>query len=390
MSFGHALYYPYINLTNKNWLKHAFLFWDKISRIVPYSIRPSDSEEIIKIKYETRFINDYSPNSWVISDTFKAFSEYLERIMDTEDFYRYYRMRYRDYFEDWEDEHWRRFREDFGFRRNILESIVKSYGTYLHVEKIHEKLKEKLFALGLAIPGEKEYKDWIKIDKEIDFIYMTYLAKSISKEKTIPIVTDVEEFYSASILFEPKLFRDYKSEFEYKLGNLLIGCFLPKDINSVPFDKLIEIRKKYSAERINFFNMISNLCQSLPEIDNESALKDALNHYKESLIEQTKELKNIYESFKIETVCKFLNISVPSALVSISDIIPIPYKSLGIGAGIIFGLVSTVASVKKEKKQLQERPLSYLLNISSELSGEDIFRKINDAVKGLRKWKIGD
>ena len=158
----------------------------------------------------------------------------------------------------------------------------------------------------------------------------------------------------------------------------------------MPFDKLIEIRKKYSAERINFFNMISNLCQSLPEIDNEAALKDALNHYKESLIKQTKELKDIYESFKIETVCKFLNISVPSALVSISDIIPIPYKPLGIGAGIIFGLVSAVASVKKEKRELQERPLSYLLNVSSELSGEDIFRKINDTVKGLRKWKIGD
>lgn len=390
MSFGHALYYPYINLTNKNWLKNAFLFWDKISRIVPSSVSPSDSEEIIKIKYETGFIENYSPDRWVISHTFHTFSEYLERIIDSDDFYRYYRTRFPHYFEDWEYKRWRRFREDPSFRRDILESIVKSSGTYLHVQKIDRNLKEKLFALGLAIPGENEYEDWIKIDNEIGFIYMTYLAKSISKEKTIPIVTDIEQFYSASILFEPKLFRDYQSEFEYKLGNLLIGYFLPKDINSVPFDKLIEIRKKYSAERINFFNMISELCRTLPTIDNESALKDALDHYKESLIKQTQELKDIYESFKIETVCKFLNISVPSTLVSFSDIIPIPYKHLGIGAGIIFGLVSAVASVKKEKKQLQERPLSYLLNVSSELSGKDIFRKINDTVKGLRKWIIGD
>jgi hypothetical protein len=53
-------------------------------------------------------------------------------------------------------------------------------------------------------------------------------------------------------------------------------------------------------------------------------------------------------------------------------------------------LVSSAASVKKEKKQLKERPLSYLLNLNSELSGEDIFKKINDTVKGIRKWGIGD
>ena len=385
MSFGHALYYPYINLTNKNWLKYAFLFWDKISRIVPSSVTPSDSEEIIKINYETGFIENYSPDEWVISNTFREFSEYLERIINSENFYRYYRRRFPDYSEEREYE--RRFPEDFSFRRDILESMVKSSGTYLHVQKIDKKLIEKLFHLGLAIPGEKGYEDWIKIDNEIGLIYMAYLAKSISKEKGIPAVTDIEQFYATSILFEPKLFRDYKSEFEYKLGNLLIGCFLPKDINSVPFDVLIEIRKKYDTERINFFNMISDLCQKLPEIDNESALKDVLDHYKKSLIKETMELKKIYKSFKIEAVIKFLTISVPSTLNLISsDIIPIPYKPLGIGAGIIFGLVSAVASVKKEKKQFQKRPLSYLLNVSSELSGEKIFRKINDAIQKIKLW----
>jgi hypothetical protein len=47
MSFGHALYYPRINLTNKNWLKYAVLYWDKISRIVPPSVQAADSEDVI-------------------------------------------------------------------------------------------------------------------------------------------------------------------------------------------------------------------------------------------------------------------------------------------------------------------------------------------------------
>lgn len=215
---------------------------------------------------------------------------------------------------------------------------------------------------------------------------MSYLAKVISNQKSLPVVTDIEQFFSVSSSFEPKVFRDYDAEFEYKLGNLLIASFLPKDINRVPFDKLIDLREKYSAERTAFFNTISEMCQNIPDIDNESALKDALNHYSASLIDQTMQLKSAFESNKIETVTKFMSISVPSTLVSLSSYIPVEYKPFGIGAGLLFGLASSINSVKKERNQLRQKPLSYLLSINSELSGDGLLRSINDGIKGIRKW----
>ncbi len=217
-------------------------------------------------------------------------------------------------------------------------------------------------------------------------MYMSYLAKIISNQKSLPVVTDIEQFFSVSSSFEPKVFRDYDAEFEYKLGNLLIASFLPKDINRVPFDKLIDLREKYSAERTAFFNTISEMCQNIPDIDNESALKDALNHYSASLIDQTRQLKSAFESNKIETVTKFMSISVPSILASLSSYIPVEYKPFGIGAGLLFGLASSINSVKKEKNQLRQKPLSYLLSINSELSGDGLLRSINDGIKGIRKW----
>ena len=385
MSFGHALYYPHIDLTNKNWLKHAFLFWDKISRIVPSSVRPSDSEDVIRIRYETGFIDDYSPDSWVVSDTFRSFSEFLEYFIQSDRFYWHFR---RHHFDDWEREyrHRRRFQDDSDFRRGYLQAVTQSQGTYLHIQKLDRRLKEQLFDIGLAIPGENEWEDWVRIDNEIGFIYMSYLAKVISNERSLPVVTDIEQFFSVSSSFEPKVFRDYDAEFEYKLGNLLIASFLPKDINTVPFDKLIDLREKYSAERTAYFNTISELCQNIPEIDNESALKDALNHYSTSLIDQTTQLKSAFEANKIETVTKFMSISMPSALVSLSSYVPVEYKPLGIGAGLLFGLASSINSVKKERNQLRQKPLSYLLSINSELSGDGLLRKINDGIRGIRKW----
>lgn len=171
MSFGHALYYPHIDLTNKNWLKHAFLFWDKISRIVPSSVRPSDSEDVIRIRYETGFIEDYSPDSWVVSDAFRSFSEFLENFIHSNRFYRHFR---RHHYNDWEMEyrHRRRFQDDPDFRRGYLQAVTQSQGTYLHIQKLDRRLKEQLFEIGLAIPGESEWEDWVRIDNEIGFMYV--------------------------------------------------------------------------------------------------------------------------------------------------------------------------------------------------------------------------
>ena len=383
MSFGHALYYPHINLTNKNWLKHSFLFWDKLSRIVPSTVEPTDSEDIVRFRYETDFINDYSPDKWVISETFNNFSNFLIEFQESGRFEKHYKYKHPD---NRSREKYDQFKNNSNYRREILRDIAINKGSYIHLQKLDNRLKELLFEIGLAVPGENEWENWIKIDNDIGFIYMSYLAKVISKEKTLPLVTDVESSYSESTAFEPEIFRDYGSEFEHKLGNILLTTFVPKNINSIPFEKLIQIREKYSDQRTEFFNTISQLCQDIPSIDNKSALEDALNHHSKSLIDQTSNLKSAYESNKIETVSKFMAISVPTTMVSLSTFVPVEYKPFGIAAGLLFGLGSSVNSIKQNRSKLQQHPLSYLLSVDSELSGAGLMRKINDGMKGIRRF----
>jgi len=378
MSFGHALYYPHINLTNKNWVKHSLLFWDKISRIVPSSVEPSDNEDITSIKYHTGFIEDYHPENYDTSNAFNQFSDQLRHILESDHFFhdRYFKR----------EKHRRDYRRDYYERRNFYSDMAKSSGTYIHVMKIDPRMKEYLFEIGIAVPGENEWEDWVKIDNEIGLLYMAHLAKSISKKKTLPIVTDVEHSFSASIQFEEKINSDYKNQFEYRLGNLLIEAIVPKRINDVPLDKIIDIRENYSAERTAFFNEISNLTNSIPDIDNASSLKDALNHYSRLILKETKHLEKLYETHKIETVNKFLSISVPTTIASLSELIPDIAKPIVTTGGVIFGIISSANSVKKEKLELQANPKSYLLNLKSELSGSNMFSKINDNIKGIRKW----
>lgn len=39
VSQSRALYYPFIEIRNEPWLRHAVLYWDSVSTIVPESIR---------------------------------------------------------------------------------------------------------------------------------------------------------------------------------------------------------------------------------------------------------------------------------------------------------------------------------------------------------------
>ncbi len=94
MSFGHALYYPHINLTNKNWLKYAVLYWDKISRIVPSSIQPTDSEDIIRLRSELDFIKEYRPEPWDVSRAAQEFFLWFSRHADDPEIREYYILRY--------------------------------------------------------------------------------------------------------------------------------------------------------------------------------------------------------------------------------------------------------------------------------------------------------
>ena len=378
MSFGHALYYPHINLTNKNWVKHALLFWDKISRIVPQSVEPSDSEDIIKLKHESGFIEDYHPEPWDTSHAFQEFSNILREIIESDHFF------HERFFE--RERHRRNYIRDYEDRRRFFSELVHSSGTYIHVEKVDRQLKEYLFEIGIAVPGRHEYEDWIKIDNEIGALYMTYFAKSISMHNSLPIVTDVEQSFSAAMHFESKVNSDYRSQYEYRLGNLLIQTVVPKNINDVPLDKLLEIRRKYDEERTAFFNEVSALSNSISAVDNGNALTDALNHHSKLIIKETNNLEKLYNGQRIETVNKFLSISLPSTVASMSEFVPNPIKPFLAAGGIMFGLVSAANAVKKEKLELQANPKSYLLNLKSELRADDIFSKLNDNVIGIRKW----
>ena len=380
MSFGHALYYPHINLTNKNWLKYAVLYWDKISRIVPASVQASDSEDIIRLRSEIGFVEDYRPEQWAVSRTAQRFFEWFARHADDPAMREYYEMRYG--MPPYHLHRLHRHRRPHGDLSDTLHAAALANGTYIHVDKLDRELKEFLFATGIALPGENEWRDWVRIDTEVGLLYMSYLARTISAETSRAVITDQLAMFATSEVIASSIARTPHEELQHRMGTLLVAAYAPSDMNSVTFDQLIAFRQKYDAERKAFFDHVDGLCRSIPAVKSEADFRDALNHHLPSLINDAEDAKKRYLDMRIDPVLRFISISVPTSCASLTELVPVEAKGIVLAAGVVLGVASAIHEHKKEKSDAENDPLSYLQTLDSRLDAKGMIAQMRSAWRG--------
>jgi hypothetical protein len=382
MSFGHALYYPHINLTNKNWLKYAVLYWDKISRIVPPSVQPADSEDIIRLRSEMDFIEDYRPEQWAVSNAAQEFFQWFTRHADDPEIREYYEHRYGK--PPFPRHPFHRHGMERGGLGDALHAAAIANGTYIHVEKLDHRLKEFLFATGIAIPGEDEWRDWVRIDSEVGLLYMSYLARSISAKTARAVITDELPLFASSEMIAASVSHNRQEELQHRMGTLLIAAYAPPDMNAVTFDQLIAFRKKHDDQRRVFFDHVNDLCGSMPKVSSEEEFKDALNHHMKKLLADADKMKRQYKEMRIDPVLRFISISVPTACASLTDYVPVESKGVVIGAGIVLGVAQVLHDHRKEKNDIAAQPLSYLQTLDTRLDAPGMIERLRAAYRRLK------
>jgi hypothetical protein len=382
MSFGHALYYPHINLTNKNWLKYAVLYWDKISRIVPASVQPTDSEDIIRLRSEIGFVEDYRPEQWDVSMAAQDFFEWFTRHSDDIEMREYFELRHG--VPPFLHYPFHRHPMHHGGLADALHAAALASGTYIHVEKLDRRLKEFLFATGIAIPGEDEWRDWIRIDTEVGLLYMSYLARTISAKTSRAVITDELPLFASSEVIASSIAHDRQEELQHRMGTLLIAAYGPADMNAVTFDQLIAFRQKHNDQRRAFFDHVDALCRSIPRVASEDQFKDALNHHMKTLMADAEEVQKQYRDMRIDPVLRFISISVPTACVSLTDYVPVESKGVVLAAGIVLGVANALHERRKEEIEQGKQPLSYLQTLDSQLDAHGLIDRLRDAYRRTR------
>jgi hypothetical protein len=271
------LYYPTIDVPNGSWLRHALLYWDHVSSIVPKD-------------YEGNLINDLSAEvQYLISEgQFNPIRP--EELMS----------------------HWDNLQK---FETEFL-SIVNNplYGAFIHQNvygaskknseerhwsRIHRnKTSDSLFYVLKSKGLAKEHDDheWYKFETNTALLYMSILAKHLANVQDTSTVISTD--YS---VYEALNFRQVSQGQGSPIVNFNLNRLLPVPVDNVPFEKILDFKRERRDDLVRFRRIIFEYQNRISNAESDKHILEIVADLKEELVFGVKDLTKAMRSAKINS-----------------------------------------------------------------------------------------
>jgi hypothetical protein len=256
-----AVYYPYIHIRDERWLKVAALYWPRIVRIVSPDYPTRDSRLVELLISELGLIVDHPPDG-AARDVVAPFEAFVEGLGPTA----LRRMRVRKESGQLGPERLALPHPPAVFKGADYiagEPIVPALGhsspewtasdtAGVHRSEVNPDLADKLIGAGLAMPARG---DWLAMNPVLAWLYKCRLTEEFALRNNLVPATD--QMPAHAVMGGPidiasltaRVFRTHKSaDFQAGFGLLSIDAVIPRNLDQVPVEKIVEIRHRFSAE----------------------------------------------------------------------------------------------------------------------------------------------
>ncbi len=334
LNVGSALYYPYIHPRSVDRLKSALMYWDRVRRIVPWTVTQGvyadgDNDDARRL----------ADNGLLLSTPPE---DYKERAFE-----RFVR-------------HIKPHQERFTITaEEAVDLASRNYG--LHVEKMGDEAIYKLGQMGLAV----RVGDWVAMNAEAGAFFMFCLAATMGSEMGAPLLSEDEDDGSLgqSILFEPEN-ADHASEWLIELG---IHLPTAEELAKVSTSAFVSFASRRAAERLRFRQAVDGMIKVAREIDDPNALADYVSTKRVELNEAFGSLKASLDEIGVEGIANAAKISVPSGIGGLLALSPLggPAVAIFAAVGLAVAGISCYASTRgKLRKARQDSPYHYLISMA--------------------------
>lgn len=244
MSFTHALYYPWIDIRDLDWLKSAALYWDRISTIVPRSIAaPYESIEAKALQEEGVLsplrVEADMPEVRQASQDFETHAHRPEAmavllppgVVMAE--------------EDWE----------------VRESREH---TFLHPDKMDAELRSRLLQTRQAERAGR----WLKVNRDAANCYMTILAGTLAQNRGLALLADEQRFEPLANLVRRGEARAAGVPGARRMGEAALAHLSLQVVNitpDMPVEKILKFRRDHRDELARFRQAIGTLASQLDD-----------------------------------------------------------------------------------------------------------------------------
>lgn len=224
-----ALYFPYINLPDNNWLYLMLLYWDQLSSIVPsaYIYNPEELSPHMPTLMREGLVIPVHPQDFLhdMTDFDKPFLSYIRHHI----------------------------------RRRQVKNVDPRERVSIHIEKLG-KVADELVDLHLATPAEYP---WFEMDPWVANVFMSYLASvigSLPEIDSAPVTNDAACFrllggYQGGVYPE-----------RVRLRQLVLEELFPFPKGQLTLNKVVKFKEKYGNELARFRNRIEGLCIELANV----------------------------------------------------------------------------------------------------------------------------
>jgi hypothetical protein len=349
-SFGTALYYPFISISDVNWLKSTLLYWDDISCIVPDGHQPEIAEEM---KPAEDLVQALSP--WNYAEAAEA-----------------------------------------AFRRTVLpltepdappegKTLLSAVASrlagrkiWIYIDKMTGNLRHELEGRGLLHTRD----DKMFLSEGLDALYMICLSNVMANATGRPPLTDATEYAECQALLQfsdASTPRSAGQRLEHGSVLARLGFAMPSsaDLAGIPLGQIVRYHEKRQAERRAFRKVVEETTARASELADSVALNDFLNECRRDIEEQISDYRKSLDEIGVGSFSSVLDVSVPLWAGSVGGAVAILNPAAGAAAGLVAAgigisikLIAWWANVRGERRLARSGcPWHYWMDTKAEFNG---------------------
>lgn len=366
-----ALFYPYIDIQDDQWLKTSLLYWDEIRTIVPESIQNPYQSNTTEALYDMDLLTPIRVSSNM--DEIENLSESVLTYLSTNE--------------------GARIVASNGQQSSIIHSEKLPYQlsdfTRIHPEKLPYRIRKEL----RDVFSDVDQNGWLRVNSGFANFYMTLLATKLSERTGASLVTsdtmandlaiavhlDAPLGHEVSSLMEDEWHHRRRRHREYQaygsrverppviaeglLANLAISKICILENNSI--ENIIDFKRTHSDELGLFRQKTSELCSGIDsDLPIEALQEKVASIYANELVPSINNLKSALTGknikWKAEGLMKlsFMSASSYSALAVAGLSTPLAILA---GAGISLTAMGVLHNIEK-REEIRNSPFAYLMS----------------------------
>ncbi len=362
MSFGKALYFPYIHFQDLDWLKYSLLYWDAVKRIVPPGYEPEDDPGVRRL-VDAGLIESVDPKSGETPYTVGAAEEFIptmNQLLDN--------------------------RLNPGRGATIAATVdANTPEATIHAQKMDERVIGLLQESNLA----RRVGDWFSMETGLAGYYMICLAAHISEKQQAPLLSDSFEMETAGTMFQharvsEEILKKPPEDLGLQLARLVLPVPRPEHLAGITTEQLIEFHGRHQGERMQFRQAVEKVAQGAGALADPTARKDFLEQEKKKIAQAVAAQADVINELRVGSVHSLFSVTVPAVFgAPVAALSGDPTVTMiGAGVGIALSIINWFAGVRGKRRQaIRQSDWHYLLSVQKDFAARDIASRAQSAFR---------